>query len=149
MAITTELQVELTVGDMARIRTTDNFDAWRYVSKGAGYFLKFTKEGSITLEFHEAKNEWEFEVTDTGIGIAKEDFDIIFKDFKRIKSNFVDATPGTGLGLALTKRIVELHGGRIDFNSILGKGSSFSFTIPKDPLDLSQFDEVEKFLRRL
>ena len=111
--------------------------------------IKFTKEGSITVEVHEAKKDWEFKVKDTGIGIAKGDFDMIFKDFKRIKSNFVDATPGTGLGLALTKRIVELHGGSISFNSILGKGSSFSFTIPKDPLGLSQVDDIAQFLKNL
>lgn len=111
--------------------------------------IKFTEKGNIAVEFREAKKKWEFKVSDTGIGIAKVDFDIIFKDFKRVKSNYVDSTTGSGLGLALTKRIVELHGGTIDFNSILGKGSSFNFTIPKDPLDISQFDEIENFLKRL
>jgi signal transduction histidine kinase len=111
--------------------------------------LKFTEKGKIELEFLEAKTEWEFNVRDTGIGIAEEDFDIIFKDFKRVKSKFVDSTPGSGLGLALTKRLVELHGGTISFNSAIGKGSCFSFTIPKDPLDLAQINDIEAFLKRL
>ena len=111
--------------------------------------IKVTEKGSIILEFSEAKKVWEFKVKDTGIGIADKDFDIIFKDFKRVKSSFVDSTPGSGLGLALTKRIVELHGGKIGFTSSIGKGSCFGFTIPKDPLDISQIDEIEKFLKRL
>ena len=93
--------------------------------------IKFTEKGSILVEFSDSKKDWEIKVTDTGIGIAKDDFDIIFKDFKRVKSKYVDSVPGSGLGLALTKRIIELHGGQIKFESILGKGSSFSFTIPK------------------
>jgi PAS domain S-box-containing protein len=111
--------------------------------------IKFTIKGSIVVEFRDIKTEWEIKVIDSGIGIAEEDFDIIFKDFKRVKSKYVDSTPGSGLGLALTKRIVELHGGQIQFESTLGEGSCFSFTIPKDTLDLYKYDEIEQFLKRL
>ena len=93
--------------------------------------IKFTIEGIITLRVLEKYDKWEFEVSDPGIGIAIKDFPIIFKDFKRVDSTYVRSVPGTGLGLSLTKRLVELHGGEINFFSTLGVGTTFCFSIGK------------------
>ena len=93
--------------------------------------MKYTKKGGIKLEFTEDEENWIFSVIDTGIGIAQEDFGIIFKEFNRVKSDYVDSIEGTGLGLMLTKKLIELHGGHITFTSKLDEGSTFSFTIPK------------------
>lgn len=93
--------------------------------------IKFTKKGKITLKILEKEDQWEFQVIDTGIGIAKEDFDIIFKEFKRVESPEVIAILGSGLGLPITRKLVYMHGGTIDFTSEVGKGSTFVFTIPK------------------
>ena len=94
--------------------------------------IKFTLKGTITLKISEDEESWKFDVIDTGIGIAKENFDLIFLDFTRINDPYVNLTEGTGLGLSVTKRLVELHAGCISFTSELGKGSTFSFTIPKN-----------------
>ena len=93
--------------------------------------IKFTIEGSITLIVEEKYNQWIIKVRDTGIGIATKDFPLIFKEFKRVESTYVRSVPGTGLGLSLTKRLINLHGGDISFTSVLGIGTTFSFTIPK------------------
>ncbi len=93
--------------------------------------IKYTKEGGVRLEIFENEYDWVFNIIDTGIGIANEDFDIIFKEFKRVKSENTNSIEGTGLGLPLTKKLVELYGGNISFTSELGKGSIFTFTIPK------------------
>ncbi len=93
--------------------------------------IKFTMEGTIILIIKEKHDQWIFKVKDTGIGIAREDFDLVFKEFKRIDSTYVRSTNGTGLGLPLTKRLVELFGGEIKFESILGVGTTFIFTILK------------------
>ena len=70
-------------------------------------------------------------VADSGIGIAPEDQEKIFDEFHQVMSGISDKTPGTGLGLSLTKRLVELHGGRICVESEgEGKGSRFSYTLP-------------------
>ncbi len=69
-------------------------------------------------------------VEDTGIGIKPEDMDKLFKEFSQIESAYSKTHEGTGLGLALTKRLVELHGGRIWVESEFGKGSRFTFAIP-------------------
>ncbi len=93
--------------------------------------IKFTIEGYITLKVQEKWDHWIFKVKDTGIGIDHKDFKIIFKEFKRVDSAYVHSVPGTGLGLSLTKRLVELHGGSITFTSLLGSGTTFIFTIAK------------------
>jgi PAS domain S-box-containing protein len=96
-----------------------------------GNAIKFTIEGLIKIVIKEKYNHWLFKVSDTGIGIAQKDFPLIFKDFKRVDSTYVHSVPGTGLGLSLTKRLVELHGGEISFTSVLGMGSTFTFSISK------------------
>ncbi len=75
----------------------------------------------------------EISVEDTGIGINKEDLPKLFKAFSQASSPYTKEHEGTGLGLALTKRIVELHGGRVWVESEPGKGSRFTFSIPMTP----------------
>lgn len=72
----------------------------------------------------------EITVTDTGIGIKKEDIPKLFQEFSQIGSVYTKGIEGTGLGLALTRHMVELHGGRVWLKSEIGAGSRFSFTIP-------------------
>jgi signal transduction histidine kinase len=94
--------------------------------------MKYTKEGSVKLKFSENEKYWKFDIIDTGIGIKEEDFNLLFQDFKRIRSDYGASIEGTGLGLSLTKKLIECHGGNISFTSIFGKGSTFTFTIPKN-----------------
>ncbi len=93
--------------------------------------VKFTISGTITLVVQERYDFWLFKVRDSGIGIATKDYDLVFKEFKRIDSTYVRSVPGTGLGLSLTKRLVNLHSGEITFFSVLGVGTTFTFSIPK------------------
>ena len=69
-------------------------------------------------------------VRDTGIGIAAEDQAAVFEEFKQVGRDYTRKAEGTGLGLALTKRFIELHGGGIRLESAPGKGSTFTFTLP-------------------
>jgi two-component system sensor histidine kinase ChiS len=70
------------------------------------------------------------EVEDTGIGIAKEHFGMIFEEFRQADESLSRRYVGTGLGLPISKRLVELHGGSLTVTSVLGKGSTFRFTLP-------------------
>ena len=72
----------------------------------------------------------EISVTDTGIGIAEEDQAKVFEEFRQVGSDNAKKIEGTGLGLTLAKKFVELHGGRIWVESEVGKGSTFVFTLP-------------------
>ncbi|MBD3215174.1 MAG: PAS domain S-box protein [Candidatus Lokiarchaeota archaeon] len=93
--------------------------------------IKYTLEGKIELIVEDSGKNWRFKITDTGIGIDKEDYDIIFKEFKRGNSPLINSKRGTGLGLPLSKRLINLHGGEIWFKSKKGEGTTFFFTIPK------------------
>ncbi len=72
----------------------------------------------------------EIAVSDTGIGIAPKDQEAIFEEFRQVGSDEARKIEGTGLGLTLTKKFVEMHGGRIWVESEVGKGSTFQFTLP-------------------
>jgi signal transduction histidine kinase len=96
--------------------------------------VKFTPDGGrISVRATPDTDKVEIAVADTGIGIAKHDQNAVFEEFKQVGGDYTRKAEGTGLGLALTKRFVELHGGTIRLESEPGKGSTFTFTIPVQP----------------
>ncbi len=104
--------------------------------------VKFTPEGGeVRLEV-EANSEAEilqFSVIDTGIGIAPENIDKLFRPFVQLDSSLSRRYTGTGLGLALVRRVVELHGGSVSLESEVGKGSRFTVSLPwKEPSLMTQ-----------
>jgi signal transduction histidine kinase len=93
--------------------------------------LKFTQEGEVRVSVSYRTPEWViFSVADTGIGIAKEHQSALFQDFVQIDAPIQKRLRGTGLGLALSKRLAELLGGSVSVESEIGRGSTFSTTIP-------------------
>ena len=93
--------------------------------------VKFTPEGGrIGIKARQADGSVEISVSDTGIGIAPEDQPKIFEEFRQVGSDYAHKVEGTGLGLTLAKKFVELHGGKIWVTSEVGKGSTFIFTLP-------------------
>jgi len=103
---------------------------------------KFTERGTISLTVDRLVETVEsqgkpcpqlfllFTVADTGIGIAPEDIPIVFEEFRQVDSGLARQAEGTGLGLPISKRLVELHGGRLWVESQVGVGSRFCFTLP-------------------
>jgi signal transduction histidine kinase len=92
--------------------------------------VKFTPEGGrISLKASRRDGAVEISVTDTGIGIAPEDQVAVFEEFRQVGSDETRKQEGTGLGLTLAKKFVELHGGQIWVESQLGRGSTFTFTL--------------------
>lgn len=97
-----------------------------------GNGIKFTEKGSITVGFRENNGMVEIVITDTGRGISREDIGKLFTKFGRLDNTLValGETGGSGLGLYLSKQLVELSGGKIWVESEVGKGSTFSFSLP-------------------
>jgi signal transduction histidine kinase len=93
--------------------------------------VKFTPDGgSVDVTARREPDALVIAVRDTGIGIAPEDQEAVFEEFRQVGRHYTNKQEGTGLGLTLTRRFVELHGGRIWVESEPGKGSTFTFTIP-------------------
>jgi signal transduction histidine kinase len=93
--------------------------------------VKFTPDGGrVALRARPVESGLEVSVSDTGIGIAPEDQEKVFEEFRQVGGDYKTKQEGTGLGLALARRFVELHGGVISVQSELGKGATFTFTIP-------------------
>jgi signal transduction histidine kinase len=77
----------------------------------------------------------EIAVIDTGVGIAADQQDLVFEEFRQAGGDYLRKSEGTGLGLSLAKRFVELHGGSMRVDSELGKGSTFAFILPERVLE--------------
>ena len=93
--------------------------------------VKFTPDGGrVEVRARRDADDIVVAVHDTGIGIATEDQEAVFEEFRQVGRHYTNKQEGTGLGLALTRKFVELHGGRIWLESEPGKGSTFTFTIP-------------------
>lgn len=92
--------------------------------------LKFTKKGSVSVVLYPQDEYLCFEVSDTGLGIAKDKLDLIFEAFKQVDGSISRNYGGTGLGLSISKSFVDLMGGEISVDSIEGRGSTFRVLIP-------------------
>ena len=95
-----------------------------------GNALKFCKRGRVAVGVERQGDDLLYHVADTGIGIPKEELKNIFTEFKQVDTAMTREFSGSGLGLNITKKFVEMHGGRIWVESELGKGSTFFFSIP-------------------
>ncbi len=119
-------EVDTVVGDERRVRQV----IFNLLSNA----VKFTPVGGeVDVSAIQVNGEVRVAVSDTGPGIAREDHDRIFEEFQQTDAGAAQRE-GTGLGLALSKRLVELHGGRIWVDSELGHGSTFVFTLPRAPV---------------
>jgi signal transduction histidine kinase len=122
IALAADADVDVVEGDERRIRQV----IFNLLSNA----VKFTPAGgAVDVNATQVDGEVRVLVADTGPGIASEDHERIFEEFQQTEAG-IEQREGTGLGLALSKRLVELHGGRIWVESELGKGSTFAFTLP-------------------
>lgn len=113
---------------------TDNTQLHQIVSKLTENAIKFTPEGGqVTLRVWRESQDLVFQVEDTGIGIADSQRDVLFEKFKQLEPPFQRQYSGTGIGLALTKRLVEMHGGSIQVDSQVDVGSTFTVRLPVQP----------------
>ena len=110
--------------------------------------IKFTESGLIEFGFklrqRKQDPEIEFYVRDTGIGISKDNLDVIFQSFRQANDSDTRLYGGTGLGLTITKRMVEILGGRIWVKSVKNQGSTFYFTLPYKKIRIGYFNGSEE-----
>jgi signal transduction histidine kinase len=124
------VQVELSAGPEVDVVEGDERRIKQVIFNLLSNAVKFTPAGGeVDVSAIRVNGEVRVSVADTGPGIAPGDHERVFEEFQQTESG-VEQPEGTGLGLALSKRLVELHGGRIWLESELGKGSTFVFTLP-------------------
>lgn len=93
--------------------------------------IKYTPEkGTITIKLKRSGDFAAITVSDTGVGIDKKDLDLLFQKFSRIPNELSRQTAGSGVGLYIAQHIIDLHGGKIEVDSVLGKGTTFTILLP-------------------
>ena len=134
------LDIEESVRTVQADRTRLRQILWNIV----GNAIKFTEKGSVTISLQDQSDHVLCSVRDTGIGIKEEHAAVVFEQFRQIDGGLNRTAGGTGLGMPITKKLVELHGGDIWIESVYGQGSTFLFTIPYQPSEekLEQADAV-------
>lgn len=121
---------------------TDEIKLSQVLTNLIGNALKFTMEGTVEFGYTLRDNEFEFYVRDSGIGIAPELHDEIFKRFRQVETTSTRLFGGSGLGLSISKAYVELLGGKIWLHSASGEGSTFYFTIPYQQAGADALTEI-------
>ncbi|HEY9600220.1 MAG TPA: ATP-binding protein [Allocoleopsis sp.] len=111
-----------------------------------GNAIKFTESGTVEVSAQVVNQELAITIADTGIGIPADKLDRIFESFEQVDGSIAREYGGAGLGLAVTKQLVQLHGGRIDVESTPGIGSRFTFTLPlsKGQVEKKQLETVAR-----
>jgi hypothetical protein len=105
--------------------------------------VKFTEEGHVELRAYR-EGEWiHLQVADTGIGMNQEDLDQVFERFQQVDGSNARRAEGTGLGLSITRHLVQMHNGKIDVQSELGQGSTFTVSLPTEHLEQAPIEQAE------
>ena len=130
LALEKGLQFVATVEDDIPLAFGDGKRITQCLMNLVGNALKFSKRGRVALAVEQQGKDLLYQVSDTGIGIPKNELENIFGEFQQVDTAITREFSGTGLGLNITKKFVEMHGGRIWVESELGVGSTFFFTVP-------------------
>jgi len=130
MAIEKNLDLKVKIPGILKIGKGDEQRIAQVILNLLGNAIKFTEQGRIVVEATVSNESFLVSVSDTGPGLSETDQNKIFEEFRQADSSSTRVKGGTGLGLSISKKIVEMHGGRIWVDSSLGKGSTFSFTVP-------------------
>jgi len=126
------LTIEANLPDQQAIAEVDPERIGQVLRNLLSNAITHTSEGGrITVDLKDENDELHVGVADTGTGIPPEDVPYVFERFYRVDRSRVRATGGAGLGLTIAKRLVEAHGGTISVESEMGKGSRFTFTLPR------------------
>ena len=124
------LELKLEIGPNVEMCTADQRRLKQILLNLLSNAIKFTEIGSVTLKVEYFQDELIFSVIDTGIGIKPSDQAQLFQPFQQIHSHLSRKQKGTGLGLALSRKLAQLHGGDLTLTSEIGKGSCFTLNLP-------------------
>lgn len=125
-----EIQLVNLLDDRLPLVAADENRVMQILYNLVGNALKFTESGSVELSAHQYGNMLFVSIRDTGIGIPSDKLDAIFEPFEQGEGSAERLYEGAGLGLSITKKLLDLHGGSIDLQSAVGKGSTFTFALP-------------------
>jgi hypothetical protein len=125
-----QLNIILGLNDEDSIIVSDQKRVYQIIDNLINNAVKFTKSGRIDFGYFADENEITFYVKDTGIGISRESLPFIFDKFRQVEYSLSRSYEGSGIGLSIVKGLVELLGGRIWAESVLGEGTTFFFTLP-------------------
>jgi signal transduction histidine kinase len=130
LATERQLALKVTVPPDLPVGKGDEQRITQVLTNLVGNAIKFTEVGEVGVRVTSENGTFVVAVSDTGTGIAEADQQKVFEEFHQADSSSTRKKGGTGLGLTIAKKIIELHGGRIWVESSLGTGSTFSFTLP-------------------
>ncbi|PZV14604.1 MAG: hypothetical protein DCF22_08660 [Leptolyngbya sp.] len=129
------LQLISQLDDDAKFCTADERRLKQMLLNLLSNAVKFTPAGTVSLIVHKQPQGISFTVADTGIGIPADKLNLLFQPFSQLDSQLTRNYAGTGLGLALTRKLARLHGGDISVSSALGAGSEFTLFLPDVPME--------------
>ncbi|MBF2028405.1 MAG: response regulator [Oscillatoriales cyanobacterium C42_A2020_001] len=140
------LELRLEVSPTATTLVADELRLKQMLFNLLSNAVKFTVKGAIGLQVVPAHNFLHFTVWDTGTGISHEEQALLFKPYSQITNAAVSRDEGTGLGLVLTQKLAELHGGWVEVISEVNHGSRFTLVLPMQPIAFSQVNSAQDSL---